>query len=170
MGAGAEWMATRWTERIEPVEVIEGGKSNKSLTPKQRKFARMVASGESYAASYATAYAANKSSKSTIQSEGSRTAGLPHVTAYIEELQRDKERLVRTDVAGQRSWILDRLKNEATGDNPTSRIKALELLGKSVGLFDTTQVLVRDAERSPDEIERDLHDKLAAIAAAVNDS
>ena len=151
------------------MELIEGGKSNKALTPKQRKFARMVASGESYASSYATAYAANKSSKSTIQSEGSRTANLPHVSAYIEELQRDKERIVRMDVAGERSWILDRLKHEATGENPAGRIKALELLGRAVGLFDTTQVLV-SAERTPDEIERDLHEKLSAIVTAFADT
>ena len=148
------------------MEVIEGGKS---LTPKQRKFARLVAGGDTFSGAYAKAYQADKSSKSTIQSEASRLAALPHVSASIRALQADKERLVRTDVAGQRSWILDRLKHEATGDNPTSRIKALELLGKSVGLFDTTQVLVSDKTRTPDEIERDLSSKLSAIVAAVSD-
>ena len=151
------------------MELIEGGRSSRGLTPKQRKFARLVASGESYAASYATAYSANNSSKSTIQSEGSRTASLPHVAACIAGLQREKEIIVRTDIAGERCWILDRLKGEATGENPAGRIKALELLGRAVGLFDTTQVLIGDATRTPDEIERALHSKLAAIVATVGD-
>ena len=151
------------------MELIEGGKSSKALTPKQRKFARMVASGESYAASYATAYSANNSSKSTIQSEGSRTASLPHVAACIAGLQREKEIIVRTDIASERSWILDRLKGEATGENPAGRIKALELLGRAVGLFSESTMLISDATRTPDEIERALHSKLAAIVATVGD-
>jgi hypothetical protein len=43
------------------------------------------------------------------------------------------------------------------------------LLGRAVGLFSESTMLIGDATRTPDEIERALHSKLAAIVATVGD-
>jgi len=57
-------------------------------------------------------------------------------------------------------WIIQRLQEEATDESnpPASRVRSLEVLGKIGGLFkDHIKV---EAYRSPDEIQKDLMEKL----------
>ena len=74
----------------------------------------------------------------------------------------------RLTIEARRSeWILKRLTEEAEqADNASSRIRALELLGKSltVSMF-TDRVEQSDTtERTASEIERDLRAKLERLA------
>ena len=63
-------------------------------------------------------------------------------------------------------WVVDRLGGEATDmDNTASaRIRALELLGKTTGMFTgSIAAAVAVEPRSAEEIEKEIQAKLAAI-------
>ena len=52
-----------------------------------------------------------------------------------------------------------------TGNPPATRVRALELLGKTGGLFDeSTHVTIE--QRSPEDLERELVEKLGLLFGA----
>jgi hypothetical protein len=58
-------------------------------------------------------------------------------------------------------WVLKSLQEEAvSADNASSRIRALELVGKTVGMFTDRVEQADTTERTASEIERDLRAKL----------
>jgi len=136
----------------------------RTLTPKQSVFVQLVSDGKSLADAYRTAYDSRNMSDNAIRIEGHRLAQKPHVAAEIERLTDGRRTSKKAQAKVHKSWITERLKAEAVSDdNPAStRVRALELLGKSAGLFDeSTTVIVEN--RSPQDIEAELRDKLGAI-------
>jgi hypothetical protein len=58
-------------------------------------------------------------------------------------------------------WVLKSLQEEAvSADNASSRIRALELVGKTIGMFTDRVEQTDTTERTASEIERDLRAKL----------
>ena len=136
----------------------------RTLTPKQSVFVELVSDGKSLADAYRTAYDSRNMSDNVIRIEGHRLAKKPHVAAEIERLTDGRRTSKKAQAKVHKSWITERLKAEAVSDdNPAStRVRALELLGKSAGLFEeSTTVIVEN--RSPQDIEAELRDKLGAI-------
>ena len=84
----------------------------------------------------------------------------------IKELQEKIEQSNRTREHRLREHVLKRLQEEADGaDNASSRIRALELLGKSltVSMFTDRVEQAETSERSSAEIEKDLKARLARL-------
>ena len=110
---------------------------NFNLTARQFKFVQYLISGTSNAHAYRQAYNPNKMSSKTIWEAASRLSKSPKVVARLDELKAEKEaeewmlRLSYGDLVinGLQSMAL----NSKSG---RVRIKALELLGKTVGLFE----------------------------------
>jgi hypothetical protein len=137
----------------------------KGLTPKQSAFAGFVASGLSYSDAYKKAYE-TKGKDATVNVLASRLAKKNHVRQAIDDLKADKKEAKRTHEKLNAKWILERLKSEAMDDSnpPSTRVRALELLGKSEGVFDESSKVVVE-HRNPDEIERELRDRLSGLFA-----
>tara|TARA_R100000458_G_scaffold51526_1_gene52446 strand:- start:84 stop:515 length:432 start_codon:yes stop_codon:yes gene_type:complete len=135
----------------------------KGLTPKQSAFAGFVASGLSYSDAYKKAYE-TKGKDATVNVLASRLAKKDHVRQAIDDLKADKKEAKRTHEKLNAKWILERLKSEAMDDSnpPSTRVRALELLGKSEGVFDESSTVVVE-HRNPDEIEKELRDKLSGF-------
>jgi len=70
-----------------------------------------------------------------------------------------------TRAVRREEYVLKRLTEEADqADNASSRIRALELLGKTVSMFsDKVEMETKQADRSTEEIEQDLKDKLQKL-------
>tara|TARA_R110002020_G_scaffold124679_1_gene281775 strand:+ start:1017 stop:1346 length:330 start_codon:yes stop_codon:yes gene_type:complete len=103
-------------------------------------------------------------SNQAIRNEAHKLSKKPHIASEIERLSEGRKTSKKAQAKVHKSWIMQRLKDEALSDeNPAStRVRALELLGKSAGLFDeSTTVIVEN--RSPQDIEAELRDKLGAI-------
>ena len=135
-----------------------------TLTPKQSAFAGFIADGESQISAYRKAYSAGKMSDASIRVEASKIALNERVKAHIDALRQDKATAVKSQEKVRKSWVLERLRDEALDlENPAStRVRALELLGKSSGLFDdSTTVTIEN--RTPEQIELELQDKLSAL-------
>jgi hypothetical protein len=137
----------------------------KGLTPKQSAFAGFVASGLSYSDAYKKAYE-TKGKDATVNVLASRLAKKNHVRQAIDDLKADKKEAKLTHEKLNAKWILERLKSEAMDDSnpPSTRVRALELLGKSEGVFDESSTVVVE-HRNPDEIEKELRDRLSGLFA-----
>jgi len=135
-----------------------------TITPKQTAFASFVASGDNNTEAYRKAYDTSKMSEQVIRNSAFKLSKNEKVRVSIKSLKEDtqKERQARQKLNGD--WIIEQLQDEASNDkNPAaSRIRALELLGKKMGFFeDSTLVTVKN--QSPEEIEKELMEKLGAI-------
>jgi len=134
-------------------------------TRKQRKFAEGVIAGESLADSYREAYDAEGSSGATIRREAHRVSALPHVATMVDEARQSEARAAERDLGLRRRWIVGRLVEEADrAPSDSARVRALELLAKQAGLFDS------EADRSEkrlaaseSELVAELESRLAAI-------
>ena len=148
-----------------PTHLRVVGKEEKPLTGKQEAFAKLVAGGAVLSDAYRECYAADSMKDSTVWSEACRLAQNPKVSARIKDIQADMEADRRTIERRREEWVLKRLSEEADqADNASSRIRALELVGKTVGMF-TDRVEQSDTtERSASDIERELRAKLERLA------
>ena len=122
-----------------PIEVILEGSGKKStLTHKQREFARSVALGEPKAKAYRKAYN-SKGNTNTVGSEASKLASIPKVSQEIEAFRVANEAMEYLKADRLKALVLHQLTQHALNEDvpPASRIRSLELLGKSaeVGLF-----------------------------------
>jgi len=133
------------------------------LTSKQIRFVEEVSEGGSQSNAYRKAYDTSHMAPKTIWEEASRLRKHPKVSARILELETEKEARRRMQALSREDRILQELENIAFGDGSTSgRLKALELLGKHVGLFKPQEVpeVERSAQDIRNEIQRRLEDLL----------
>ena len=145
----------------KPTHLRVVGKEEKPLTGKQEAFAKLVAGGAVLSDAYRECYAADSMKDSTVWSEACRLAQHPKVSARIKDIQADMEADRRTIERRREEWVLKRLSEEADqADNASSRIRALELVGKTVGMFTDRVEQAATTERSASDIERELRAKL----------
>ena len=98
----------------------------------------------------------------TVWEESSRLRGHPKVAARIIELEAEKAHRQRIQALSREERILKELEAVAFGDGPVSaKLKAIELLGKNLGLFKPKEV--PDVERSEDDITTALSEKLQKL-------
>jgi len=129
------------------------------LTAKQMKFVEEVSEGGSQSNAYRKAYDTSQMTPKTIWEEASRLRRHPKVAARIVELEAEKEARRRMQALSREDRVLQELEKIAFGDGPASgRLKALELLGKHVGLFKPKEVPV--VERSVEDISNQLQRRL----------
>ena len=101
-------------------------------------------------------------SQKTIWEEASRLRRHPKVAARIIELEAEKAHRQRIQALSREERILKELEVVAFSAGPVSaKLKAIELLGKNLGLFTPKEVL--EVERSEDEITKAPSEKLQRI-------
>ncbi len=132
------------------------------ITAKQEKFADAVSEGNSQSKAYRGAYDTLHMAPKTIWEEASRLRRHPKVAARIIELEAEKAHRQRIQALSREERILKELEAVAFGEGPVSaKLKAIELLGKNLGLFKPKEV--PKVERSQEEIENDLIRKLSDL-------
>jgi hypothetical protein len=89
----------------------------------------------------------------------------PKITARMDELHRQREQEQRMSALSRSEKVIKKLEEIGlAGENGgTSQIKALELLGKTIGLF-TDRIETEDkTERDADAIKAELQRKLQSM-------
>lgn len=131
------------------------------LTKKQDLFANAVADGHNLSDAYRHAYDAENMKPNVIHVEASRLAAHPNVALRIDEISYENNVDQRMQASVRRGFVLDGLEQEAL-HAPTAhaRVRALELLGKSVGLFGATPEVERT--RTIEEMENELRKLLGS--------
>tara|TARA_R100001460_G_scaffold107586_1_gene156557 strand:+ start:30 stop:536 length:507 start_codon:yes stop_codon:yes gene_type:complete len=153
--------------------VIEGGRKKgskkKSLTPKQIKFAEALGHGIdgepcSISDAYRYAYDTKNMSDAVIRNEASKLSQHHDVTIMVDKIiaDRNKKKFVK-EVSTK-----ERIENELwkivdEEDNNTHRLRALEMMGKSIAMFSEVTINKED-QRSLEDIEKELRDRLDSIS------
>ena len=141
------------------------GRPRSGLTDKQRLFAHALASGKySISDAYREVYSAGNMSGPAVRVEASRLAANPNVSLMVERLRGEMAVAERALALSDRDRVLEKLRTwmenaEATDGN---KIRAAELLGKSVGLFKDVTIS-SDSERSSNEVAAEIEQRLERL-------
>ena len=143
-------------------------KQDKDLTIKQRQFVDEIIKGKlgSYKEAYAIVYDVELTKTGKIpkwvEVEASRLVANPKIALSIQKaIQRKEQSSVATSLR-TRNYVIDQLYRESKeSDSDSARIRALELLGKSVSLF--SDVVETKEARTSDEVERDIEERIEAL-------
>lgn len=160
-------------DRIE-VKKTKGGKvhgmkveetessTNKRLTARMIHFVNLLVSGNDHITAYSTAYDVSGSTKATIIGNANRLMRDSRITMQLESvLEATKQNVVESDASARR-YVMQKLfdkVNEAEVSE-SGQLRALELIGKAVGMFtdrveQVTEVI--DADSLKKELESHLH-------------
>ena len=143
----------------------------KTLTPKQLHYCRCRANGMNMTNSYREAYSTSKMANKTVNEAASRLDSEYMVTARIDHLIGQKEAaLIRSSVS-LRSKVLEKLEDfmDNADKEDGNKIRAAELLGKSIGLF--KEVIEDNREKlpeSPEQLTATLEAKLQELQSKVS--
>ena len=130
-----------------------------NLTLKQNKYSEKLAAGFNQTAAYRTAYNTQNMSQKTVWEESSRLRNHPQVAARIIKLEAEKDARRRMQALSREDRVLQELEKIAFGDGPvTGKLKAIELLGKHIGLF--TPKEVPEVEMCEEEIRTEIQRRL----------
>lgn len=133
------------------------------LTAKQEQFALSIVEGRTQSAAYREAYDAEGMQDTTVWTEASKLMRHPQVSQRVEELKEEAEATRRAVLVSREEAILQRLEHEAmTAKTDSARIRALELLGRHIGMF-KDQIEVEHVERSAEQIEADILTRLERL-------
>ena len=135
------------------------------LTDKQEAFCQAIMAGATFADGYRAAYCADGMMPNSIWNAASRLAADAKVRDRLEQLAEQKEAERRMLALSRADWVIERITQQVMdpATPPAVKTRALELLGKTIGLF-TDRVETKDVtERSADEIEAQIRMRLEQI-------
>lgn len=139
------------------------------LTKKQDDFCHRVAEGHNFSAAYRMAYQAGGMSDPTVWREAHRLSRRQNIALRIAELvdqRQDEERVQAAVRAHKVTAFLDHLMEN--GKSETSRLRAAELLGKTVGLFVDQQEAPK-MEPTIEELEDEIRMRLGMLKTVSSD-
>ena len=143
-------------------------KKDPDLTIKQRKFVEEIVKGKlgSYKEAYAKVYdvALTKSGKipKWVEVEASRLYCNPKIALSIQKAMQRREHSAVASSLRTRNYVIDKLYKESQeSESDASRVRALELLGKSIGLF--SDVIETKETRPSDQIEEEIEQRLIEL-------
>jgi hypothetical protein len=138
------------------------------LTIKQRAFVDEIIRGKlgSYKEAYAKVYDVTLTKQGKIpkwvEVEASRLIANPKVALSLHKAIQRKEDVAVASSLRTRNYVLERLMSESKeADSDATRVRALELLGKTVSLFNDT-IEIKEA-RDSDDIEAEIEEKIIAL-------
>jgi predicted secreted protein len=132
------------------------------LTEKQEAFAKGIMDGMTYTAAYRAAYVTDDMNDQTVWRKACELAADGKVTARLHELRAQKEAEQRMQGVSRSGFVIAELQKMATDQNipPAVKVRALELMGKTVALF-TDRVETEDTtDRTAEEIEAQIKARL----------
>ena len=141
---------------------------NERITSKQIHFANLVAEeGMSNTQAYIIAYNPSKNAKQkSIHEMACRVFANVKVQSRIRDVQYQIEQDKHMRAIRREEYVLTRLTEEAEyADNANSRIRALELLGKTVSMFDNKKEENIQIPRSSKTILEELKSKLKNLSS-----
>ena len=107
-----------------------------NLTQKQISFVENLSTGFNASDAYRAAYNASEMSDKTIWEASSRLSNNPKVVARLDQLSAEIEKVNRMFTLSYEDRIMNKLWHIAEhSKSGRVRIKALELIGRSCGLF-----------------------------------
>ena len=117
---------------------------------------------EAYAKVYDVALTKQGKIPKWVEVEASRLVANPKIAISIQRAIERKEQSAVASSLRTRNYVIDQLYKESKeSDSDSARIRALELLGKSVSLF--SDVVETKEARSSEEVEADIEERIQAL-------
>jgi len=143
-------------------------KKEPELTIKQRSFVNEIVRGKlgSYKEAYAKVYDVQLTKTGKIpkwvEVEASKLVANPKIAQSIQKAIERKESSLIASSLRTKNYVIDQLYKESqSSESDASRVRALELLGKSVALF--SDVVETKEARATSDIEQDIEERLTRL-------
>jgi len=143
-------------------------KKDTDLTIKQRAFVDEIIRGKlgSYKEAYAKVYDVTLTKQGKIpkwvEVEASKLVANPKIALSLHKAIQRKEDVAVASSLRTRNYVLERLMSESKeADSDATRVRALELLGKTVSLFNDT-IEIKET-RDSNDIEAEIEEKIVAL-------
>ena len=136
------------------------------ITAKQYEFTRLIAEEHlSSSDAYRRAYKPNILAKNkSVHEMACRVMTNIKVQSMIRSIQHKREEDNRMRAIRREEFVLKKLMEEVEyGDKASSRIRALELLGKTVSMFNKIEIKTKQIDRTSEELTEDLKLKLQKL-------
>ena len=136
------------------------------ITAKQYEFARLIAEEHLTSSdAYRRAYKPNILAKNkSVHEMACRVMTNIKVQSMIRSIQHKREEDNRMRAIRREEFVLKKLMEEVEyGDKASSRIRALELLGKTVSMFNKIEIKTKQIDRTSEELTEDLKLKLQKL-------
>jgi len=142
----------------------EKKEKEKRLTAKQRAFASYIVQGDSPQVAYRKAYDVKTVNSASVISGANKLMKDRRISALIGSVfDRTKETIIADAVATRRHVMEELFKHcENEEHNVSARLKALELMGRAVGMF-TDKVEQKVEEISTERLKDELKSHLALL-------
>jgi hypothetical protein len=138
------------------------------LTPKQRMFVSLVTQGNSPRDAYRKAYSNTTDNEAIIGASANRLMNSPKVKRLLSHLWDKQEKNIIMDAQRTRLHIMEELLKHSGNEEVqiSARLKALELMGKAVGMF-TDKVETKVEQISAEQLKDELSQHLSLLDSAV---
>ena len=134
------------------------------LTANQRAFAEHIAAGMNQTEAYIKAYNVRTTNRNVISINASRLAKDNRISVLLESFTDSIAARVVEDATRTRRYVLEELHGHAssTQRTPTEKLRALELMGRAIGMF--TDKLETKAEAiSTEQLKKELRSHLVLL-------
>ena len=168
--AGELSEAERLAAHAEPPTIRADGKPvgsdaykrERPLTLQQIAFAQGIVQGKTYRQAYRDAYANAKGSDASITASAYKLSKDHRIQQIVQESLEESIEHLAEDVAATKRYVLKQLiTHSKTAKQEGTKLKALELMGKTVGLFiDKTEAEVKTVSAEQLKAELGQHLKL----------
>ena len=141
---------------VAPIVVKARKWTKRELTKSQLAFAHELIKGNTLKASYRIAYPSSQCNDACAVSNASKLARDPRIAKMVNEGNEENIEHLSESVEGMRRFVLKEflaLSKDARQEG--SRLKALELLARAIGMFKDADT-VKDKAQTPDQLKREL--------------
>ena len=132
------------------------------LTDKQEAFAMAIFEGNNFSDAYRLAYDASGMSNASVNVEACKLVKNPNVSLTLNRLEEDRALNNRMQRLSRSDRIIQKLEDIAlrSGEADGTQVRALELLGKSLGMWIERVETEDKTERDPESIKAELEARL----------
>ena len=134
-----------------------------SLTAKQRLFAGLIIEGHSQKEAYVKAYDVRTDNQAVISNSAYKLAQNPRVKELLEgAISKRTDGIIGDEIATRRMVMTALIDHAQNMKGESAKLKALELIGKSIGMF-TDRIEQSVNRATPEQLKEELSVHLALL-------
>ena len=148
--------------RRDGLPVASEHKRGLPLSPSAMAFIQGVIRGESLRSSYRAGFKNDTGSDASISASANKLMKDPRVQAALKEAWGETIEHLVDDMVASKRYVLKGLLALSKAEQPSTQLKALELMGKACGLFTPSDVIDK-APVTADQLKRELASHLKLL-------
>jgi hypothetical protein len=115
---------------------LENEVESRRITPMMKSFANYIVNGDSATLAYTKAYDCERLDEATVRMRANKLLKDERISLLLEPLYQARKEMVINDERSLRTFVMGELFTHAKEmEGEGAKLKALELMGKSIGLF-----------------------------------